>query len=87
MKSLFGAQDVLAIVQEGYEELGVYPIYAQRTTFKESRKKECKALFYIHQNVGSYHFEKISNDRKSNEAWDILDKYHDNGDKVNQVKL
>ncbi|KAI5417252.1 hypothetical protein KIW84_042031 [Lathyrus oleraceus] len=39
MKSLFEAQYLLEIVQEGYEELGANPTDAQRITFKESRKK------------------------------------------------
>ncbi|MCI85646.1 F-box protein, partial [Trifolium medium] len=50
MKSLFGAQEVLEIVTDGYEELGANPTDAQRTTFRESKKKDCKALFYIQQN-------------------------------------
>lgn len=36
MKSLFIAQDILEIMQEGYEELVANPTKAQRTTFKES---------------------------------------------------
>ena len=87
MKSLFGAQDVLEIVQNGYDDLALNATDAQRTAFKESKKKDCKALFYIQQNVDSYHFEKIAKATRSKEAWDILEKYHDGGDKVNQVKL
>ncbi|PNX71421.1 F-box protein [Trifolium pratense] len=48
MKSLFGAQEVISeIVQNGYEELGANATEAQRTTYRESKKKDCKALFYI----------------------------------------
>lgn len=47
MKSLFGTQDVIEIMQDGYEELSEDIINAQRTTFKELRKKDYKALFYI----------------------------------------
>lgn len=59
MKSLFGAQDVLEIVKEGYEDLVENPTDAQRVIFKESRKKNCKTLFYIQQNVDSHHFVMI----------------------------
>lgn len=47
MKSLFGAQDMFEIVQEGYEDLVANPTNAQRANFKESINKECKVLFYI----------------------------------------
>ncbi|KHN42350.1 Retrovirus-related Pol polyprotein from transposon TNT 1-94, partial [Glycine soja] len=87
MKSLFGAQEVSDLVQNGYEDLGANPTEAQRLMFKEAKKKDCKALFYIQQNVDSYHFEKIAKATRSKEAWDILEKYHDGGEKVKQVKL
>jgi hypothetical protein len=47
MKSLFGAQDVSDLVHNDYEDLGANPTAAQRTTFKEAKKKDCKTLFYI----------------------------------------
>jgi hypothetical protein len=68
MKSLFGAQDVLEIVQNGYDDLALNATDAQRTAFKESKKKDCKALFYIQQNVDSYHFEKIAKATRSKDA-------------------
>ena len=87
MKSLFGAQDCYEVVMNGYEELGENPNDAQRNAFKEIKKKDYKALFYIQQNVDSQHFEKIAKATKSKEAWDILQSYHDGGEKVKQVKL
>ncbi|MCI55000.1 F-box protein, partial [Trifolium medium] len=59
MRSLFGAQDVIDLMTNGYEDSGANPNDAQRNTFKEAKKKDCKALFYIQQNVDSQHFEKI----------------------------
>lgn len=56
MNSFFGAQDMLEIEQERYEESGVDPFNTLRTTFKEPKRKDYKYLFYIHQNVDSYHF-------------------------------
>lgn len=85
MKVFFGALEVFEIVQEGYEELGENPTEAQRTTFKDAKKRDCMALFYIHQCVDSNNFEKISKAVTSKEAWDILVKYYtgrDNGEKV-----
>ncbi|PNY02359.1 F-box protein [Trifolium pratense] len=87
MKSLFGAQEVSEIVQNGYEELGANPTEAQRAAYRESKKKDCKALFYIQENVDSQHFEKIAKATKSKEVWDILEGYHTGGDKVKRVKL
>jgi uncharacterized protein with ATP-grasp and redox domains len=55
--------------------------------FKENRKKDCKALFYIQQNVDTQHFEKIAKATKSKEAWDILASYHEGGERVKKVKL
>ncbi|MCI64779.1 F-box protein, partial [Trifolium medium] len=82
MRSLFGAQEVIDLVTNGYEDLGANPTEAQRTTFKEAKKKDCKALFYIQQNVDAQHFEKISKATRSKEAWDILESYHTGGEKV-----
>ena len=87
MKSLFGAQDGLELVKNGYEDLGANPIDVQRETFKELKKKDCKALFYIKQNVDSNHFEKISKIKRYKESWDILEKYYEGSDNVKQVKL
>jgi hypothetical protein len=44
-------------------------------------------LLYIQHKVDSHHFEKISKPTKSKEACDILEKYHDGGKMVKQVKL
>lgn len=47
MNSFLGAQDVLEMVQHGYEELGAESTYVQKVTFKGLKKKYCKVLFYI----------------------------------------
>ncbi|KEH22652.1 hypothetical protein MTR_7g056303 [Medicago truncatula] len=44
MKSLFGAHDALELVENGYEDLGANPTDAHRVTFKELKRKDCKAL-------------------------------------------
>jgi len=68
MRSLFGAQDVSDVVQNGYEDLAANATEVQRAAFKENKKKDCKALFYIQQNVDNQHFEKISKATRSKEA-------------------
>ncbi|MCH81381.1 F-box protein [Trifolium medium] len=87
MKSLFGAQECLEVVLNGYEELGENPTNEQRNAYKENKKKDCKALFYIQQNCDAQHFEKIAKAKKSKEAWDILETYHTGGAIVKKVKL
>jgi len=47
MRSLFGAQDVLELVENGYEDLAANATEVQRAAFREQKKKDCKALFYI----------------------------------------
>ena len=87
MRSLFGAQDLSDLVQNGFEEPPANATDVQRATFKENKKKDYKALFYIQQNVDNQHFEKIAKATRSKEAWDILENYHNGGEKVKQVKL
>ncbi|XP_073221560.1 uncharacterized protein [Cicer arietinum] len=59
-RSLLGAQEVFEIVQDDYEQLGANPTERQQTIFKDCKKKDCKALFYIQQSVDSNNFERIS---------------------------
>jgi len=87
MKTLFGAQEVLEIVPNGYEDLAANPTEVQRKAFRDSKKKDRKALFYILQNVDTHHFEKISKVTRFKEARDILDKYHDGGEKTHYCKI
>lgn len=87
MKTLFGAQDVFEVVQWGWQELGESHTNAQRTIYKDSKKKECKTLVYLQQSVDTNNFEKISKVSTSKEVWDILLKYHPGGDKVKKVKF
>jgi hypothetical protein len=68
MKSLFGAQDVLELVENEYEDLGANSTDVQRAAFKDLKKKDCKALFYIQQNVDSNNSEKISKITRSKKA-------------------
>ena len=54
MKALFRGQDVWEIVQYGYAEPANMTTYsnltqAEKDVLREQRKKDGKALFYIHQ--------------------------------------
>ena len=60
MRVLFGAQDVLELVTEGYVPVAENTTEEQRNTQRDKRKKDQKALFYIHQCVDVNVFEKIT---------------------------
>jgi len=49
MKVIFGFQDVLEVVNNGVEALPENPTDVHRNAHREVKKKDCKALFYIHQ--------------------------------------
>ena len=87
MGVVFGFQDVLDIVKSGYQDLGENPNDAQTAAYKEAKKKDCKALFLIHQSVDVAHFEKIASAKTAKEAWDRLVKCDEGGAKLKKVKL
>jgi hypothetical protein len=51
MKTLFGSQKVLEIVQNGYEDVAANPTKVQRTAFRDAKKKYCKFTQSIHNLV------------------------------------
>jgi CII-binding regulator of phage lambda lysogenization HflD len=87
MKVIFGVQEVLEVVNNGMEALPANPTDAQRNAFREAKKKDCKALFYIHQCLDSKLFEKIADAESSKAAWDTLMKYYGGDPKVKKVGL
>ena len=68
MRVLFGAQDILDLVNEDY---AVDATEAQRNTYRELRKKDQKALFYIHQCVSVNVFGNIVDSMMTKTTWDI----------------
>ena len=58
MKNLFGAQDLQEIVQNGVGDLAANVTEAQRSAHKDLKKKDCKALFLIHQSLDEANFER-----------------------------
>ena len=78
---------VCMVVQNGIEEPTASTPDAQRQVWKDLKKKDCKALFFLHQCVDSAHFEKIVAATTSKEAWDILAKACSGDDRLKKVKL
>jgi len=60
---------------------------AQKNTFRESEKKDCKALFLIHQCVDPQNFAKIASTTSAEQAWDILANAYAGSDKLKRVKM
>ncbi|XP_019438838.1 PREDICTED: uncharacterized protein LOC109344531 [Lupinus angustifolius] len=87
MKVLFSFQEISEVVEEGSHEPGPDATEVQRAIHKEVKKKDNKALFLIHQCVDDIHFEKIQNATTAKEAWDILIRSRQGGDKIKKVKL
>ena len=64
MKDLFRGQDIWEIVQHGYAEPTDMIAYnnltqAEKDVFREQRKKDGKALFFIHQAMHINTFDLI----------------------------
>ncbi|XP_057452215.1 uncharacterized protein LOC130744037 [Lotus japonicus] len=87
MKTLFGFQDVLDVVENGFSVPGDNASEARKATHKEMKKKDTKALFLLQQCVDDPHFEKITNAETSKAAWDSLLKSHAGGEKMKKAKL
>ena len=73
MRVILGYQEVLEIVEEGFPALDEAPTTAERTAFKENKKRDCKAMHILHQCVDEAHFEKIIEASSAHAAWEILD--------------
>jgi len=60
MKNLFGAKDLLEIVQNNVADLAVNATEVQRNEHKNLKKKDCKALFLIQHSLDEGNFERNS---------------------------
>ncbi|KAF1859154.1 hypothetical protein Lal_00000985 [Lupinus albus] len=87
MKTIFEFQEVYEVVQNGYQEIGENASDAQRIVYKESKKKDCKALFLIHQGVDGANFERIACPKTVKEAWENLEKNYEGAANIKKVKL
>ncbi|KAK2354017.1 hypothetical protein QL285_091585 [Trifolium repens] len=84
---LFGAQDVLELVTEGYVPVAADATDAQKLAQKDTKKKDQRALFYIHQCVDENVFEKIADSETAKVAWDTLIRCYGGDASVKKVKL
>ncbi|XP_019435867.1 PREDICTED: uncharacterized protein LOC109342311 [Lupinus angustifolius] len=87
MKAIFGFQDCLDVVQQRVQELNENSSEAEKVEFRDAKKRDCKAIFLIHQCMDHANFEKIFAATSSKEAWEILDKCYSRGVKVKKVRL
>jgi hypothetical protein len=92
MKALFRGQDVWEIVENGYVEPTDQATYnaltqAEKDVLKEQRKKDGKALFYIHQAMHESILPRVASTKQAKEAWDILQTAYQGMDKVKTAKL
>ncbi|XP_038713422.1 uncharacterized protein LOC120007293 [Tripterygium wilfordii] len=91
-KALFGSQDLWDIVNNGYTEPTPKEERAytakQKSTLKEQRKKDKKALFLLYQGLDQDDtFEKISEATTSKEVWDNLAVIYKGVERVKKVRL
>src|ERR1044072_9171198 len=87
MRVLFGAQDVLELVTDGYIPVAENATEDEKEARRNKRKRDQKALFYIHQRVNVNVFEKIVDSMTSKEAWDTLVRCYSGDASMKQVKL
>ncbi|PNX73359.1 hypothetical protein L195_g029259 [Trifolium pratense] len=87
MKVIFGFQEVQDVVETGVTPLPADANENQRTEHRNSKKKDFKAMFFIHQCVDVINFQKIENAGSAKECWDILAKCHEGNEKLKKVRL
>lgn len=87
MRVLFGTQDVLDLVTDGYVPVVADASAGHRNMQRDIRKKDHKKLFYIHQCVYANAFEKVAHSMIMKAAWDILTRCYDSDASVKKVKL
>lgn len=74
-------------MKSGFEELSKDPTDEQKASYREAKKKDCKAQFILHQCVDAANFKKISMDSTAKKAWEILDKAYAMADKLKNMRL
>lgn len=87
MKSLFSFQETLEVITNGVPQLAHNANDTQRINQKDVKKKYYKTPFCFQSTMDVVNFNRISNVESAKEAWDILVKYYESGEKVKGVKL
>ncbi|GKV49915.1 hypothetical protein SLEP1_g56638 [Rubroshorea leprosula] len=83
--SLLLLQLLLGVVEAGVAELAENANDAQKHAHRENKKKDKKALYFIHQGVNDEVFEKIQDATTSKQAWDILMTAYKGAKKVKKI--
>ena len=87
MQSLFGFHEILEVVTDDVLTLATNATDEQKKAHNKVKKKDCKAAYCIQTAVDAANFDRISHAETTKEAWDILVKYFEGGEKVKAVKL
>jgi len=87
MRVLYESQDLWHIVETGIRELPADANPQQTIEFRENKKKDKKALFFIYQAVDDAIFERISTASTSKEAWDMLHVTFRGEERVKTIRL
>ncbi|GAU30894.1 hypothetical protein TSUD_381070 [Trifolium subterraneum] len=87
MKVIFGFQEVQEVIEAEITPIAVNATEAEQTAHRALKKKDFKAMFFIHQCVDLVNFQKIENATSAKECWDTLEKGHSGNDKLKQVRL
>ncbi|XP_058727147.1 uncharacterized protein LOC131598579 [Vicia villosa] len=87
VESLFVFHETLEVVTDGVLALASNASKAQKTTHNEVKKNDFKAAYCIQSEVDSTNFDRISHGESMKEAWDIIVKYYEGGEKVKVFKL
>ncbi|KAL0320405.1 UNVERIFIED_CONTAM: hypothetical protein Sradi_5302000 [Sesamum radiatum] len=89
MKSILGAHGLWNVIEIGYEEPadeGALSV-AELAPYRKRRSGDQSALSIIHQVFDDEMFEKIANESKAKNSWDILKNSAVGVDKVKKVRL
>lgn len=84
IKAIFRYQDELEVLRDG---IVVIDVNETLVTNRDQMKKDCKALFLIHQCVDADLFKKIVQFETMKEAWDVITNAYTSDDKLKKVKL
>ncbi|XP_075488040.1 uncharacterized protein LOC142527188 [Primulina tabacum] len=89
MEVLFGYQEILDIIKEGFTEPDNVETLSKddQSILQENRKKDRKALLIIFQAVDSNNFEKTATAKTAKDAWDTLLRSYKGVEKVQKIRL
>ena len=74
-------------MERGHEELQNETNAMANQTFRESRRKDRKVLFFIYHALDEANFEKVAGTTTSKQAWEILENAYKGIEKVKKVGL